>query len=460
MGAARTVPVLLVLTGAVLLSGGAAASAAEGAGSPPAPMARYREIAAKVSRDRVEGTVLTLATFRTRHTASTDLAPGEGIAAAARWIQGEMLAGAGKGSTVTFDEYLAEGQRLDKPTPSRNVMMLIPARSPWAASRYVIVSGHYDSRASDPIDFRSDAPGANDDGSGTTVVIEMARILGKRSFDANVILVAVSGEEQGLLGARHLARTAKEKGWDVRAMITNDIVGNSLGQNGVRDADRIRVFSEGVPATVDEAKARLRVSIGGENDSPSRQLSRHVSEIIDGVFGDFAAMQVYRRDRMGRGGDHIPFLDEGFPAVRFTEVNEHYHHQHQDVRVAEDGVPYGDLPEYMDFEYLTRVARANTAVVASLADAPAEPRNVQISRGVEPDTTLSWDPVLDEDVAGYEVLRRDTTASLWEGAVFVAAPETRVTLPGVTVDNAFFAVRAVDRDGHRSIAVFPTGLLR
>jgi len=444
------------MTGVTALSANPPASSA----APPLPAARYRDIAANVSRERVEGTVRTLATFRTRHTASTDLVAGEGIAAAGRWIKEEMLGGAGSGgAVVTFDEYLAEGARLAKPTPARNVMMLIPAASSWGAKRYVIVSGHYDSRASDPLDFRSDAPGANDDGSGTAVVIEMARILGRQRFDANVILVAVSGEEQGLLGARHLARRAAEQAWEVRAMITNDIVGNSLGQNGVRDAGRLRVFSEGVPSTVDEAKARLRVAIGGENDSTSRQLSRHVAEIMAAVLDDFAAMQVYRRDRMGRGGDHIPFLEEGFPAVRFTEVNEHFHHQHQDVRI-EKGIPYGDLPESVDFAYLTHVTRANTAVVASLADAPAEPRNVLISRGVEPDTTLAWDPVPDEDVAGYEVLRRDTTAPDWQEAVFVAAPATRMTLAGVTVDNAFFAVRAVDRDGHRSIAVFPTGQLR
>jgi len=443
----------------------APAAAGQGAGAPPAPLDRYRELAGKVSRERVEGTVRTLATFRTRHTASTGTVPGEGIAAAARWIGEEMSAGAGSGSTVVFDEYLAEGARLLKPAPSRNVQMLIPAAAPWARNRYVVVSGHYDSRASDPVDFRSDAPGANDDGSGTAVVIEMARVLGRVRFDANVLLVAVSGEEQGLLGARHLARRATAEGWEVRAMITNDIVGNSLGQNGVRDAGRLRVFSEGVPAAVDEARARLRVAIGGENDSASRQLSRHVAEIFEGVFDDIAAMQVYRRDRMGRGGDHIPFLEEGFPAVRFTEVNEHYRHQHQDVRVEEEApggnpIPYGDLPEYMDFDYLTRVARANTAVAASLADAPAEPRNVSISGGVAPDTTLAWEPVPDEDVAGYEVLMRDTTAAVWQEARFVAAPATRLTLTGVTVDNAFFAVRAVDREGHRSIAVFPTGLIR
>ncbi len=438
----------------------AEAAAPSSTAAPPLPAARYRELAAKVSRDRVEGTVLTLATFRTRHTASTDLVAGEGIAAAARWIREEMLAGAGNGpATVTFDEFLAEGPRLGKPTPARNVMMLIPAAASWGAKRYVIVAGHYDTRASDPMDFRSDAPGANDDGSGTTAVREMARVLGRVRFDANVILVCVSGEEEGLLGSRHLARRAVDEGWEVRAMITNVIVGNSLGQNGVRDAGRLRVFSEGVPSVVDDAKARLRVAIGGENDSTSRQLSRHVAEIHAALFDDFAAMQLHRPARMGRGGDHIPFLEEGFPAVRFTEVNEHFHHQHQDVRV-EKGVPYGDLPEYVDFDYLTRVARANSAVLASLADAPAEPRNVLISRGVDPDTTLAWDPVPDGDVAGYEVLRRDTTSPVWEEAAFVAAPATRLKLPGVTVDNAFFAVRAVDRDGHRSIAVFPAGQLR
>ncbi len=428
--------------------------------APPLPVQEYRARAAEVSRDRIERTIVKLASFRTRHTASDDRVPGEGIAASGRWIHEVMTAAASGGSArVAFDEFIAEGRRLLKPTPARNVVMHIPARAPWARNRYVVVSGHYDSRALDPVDFRSDAPGANDDGSGTAVVIEMARILAQRPFDANVILVAVSGEEEGLLGARHLARRASAEGWDVRAMITNDIVGNSLGQNGVREAHRVRVFSEGVPGTEDADGARRRVAIGGENDSPSRQLSRHVTEMLDAVFDDFEAKQIFRRDRMGRGGDHIAFLDVGYPAVRFTEVNEHFHHQHQDV-VTRDGVRYGDLPEFMDFDYLARVARANAAVIASLADAPAEPRNVRISAGVQPDTTLAWDPVPDEDVAGYEVLIRETTSPVWQEARWVAAPATRLAMPGVTVDNAFFAVRSVDRDGHRSIAVFPVGLIR
>lgn len=450
----RGVPLLGAVAGMLALS------PAISAGAPSLAGARYGKLASEVSPGRLEETVRRLVSFRTRHVASPDTTGGEGIAAAGRWIKQEMeRAAAGGDARVEFDEFIAAGRRLDRPTPARNILMIIPASRPWGKDRYVVVSGHYDSRASDPKDVTSDAPGANDDGSGTAVVMELARVLGRRSFDANVVLACVSGEEEGLLGARHLAGRAVREGWRVRAMITNDIVGSSLGQNGVRDVARLRVFSEGVASTEDEKGARRRVAMGGENDSPSRQLARAVAEIMSATFADFRALPVFRRDRMGRGGDHIAFLDEGFPAVRFTEVNEHFHHQHQDVR-TENGIAYGDLPEFMDFDYLARVARANVAMVASLADAPAEPANVRISPGVRPDTTLSWDAVADADLAGYEVLWRDTAAPAWESSRFVPAGTTRLVLPGKTVDNFFFAVRSVDKDGNRSMAVFPGGILR
>lgn len=422
------------------------------------PAERYRPLASRVSEERLKETVRKLVSFRTRHTASPDTGDTEGIAAAARWLEAEMRRAAGTTPMrVEADRFVAESPRLAGPTPAVNVLAFIPAGSEWGRDRYVIVSGHYDSRASDVTDFTSDAPGANDDASGTAVVVELAHVLSGRSFDANVLLACVSAEEVGLLGSKDLAARAREEGWSVRAMITNDIVGNSTGQNLVRERNRLRVFSEGVRSTEDERGARLRVAMGGENDSPSRQLSRHAAEVIGETLDGFQVLAIFRRDRMGRGGDHIPFLDIGVPAVRFTEVNEDFRKQHQDVR-TENGVAFGDLPEFMDFGYLAQVARANVAVVASLADAPAEPGNVRISAGVQVDTTLSWDPVPDGDLKGYEVLWRETSATAWQDSRFAPAGATSLTLVGITVDNHFFAVRSVDSAGNRSIAVFPKGI--
>ena len=305
-----------------------------------------------------------------------------------------------------------------------------------------------------PTDAECDAPGANDDASGVAAVIEMARVMSKREFDATIIFMAVAGEEQGLLGAAHFAEQAKQKGMNIEAMFTNDIVGNTTGGNGVRDRRRLRVFSEGVPSDETPEQARVRQNVGGEHDSPARQLARFIKETSESYLPDLRVQLIYRRDRYGRGGDHIPFLERGFAAVRFCEPNEDYNHQHQNVR-TEKGVVYGDLPEFVDFGYVAQVARSNAAALAVLALAPAAPKDVRIvTRRLTNDTELQWAENTEPDLAGYEIVWRETADSLWTNSRMVGGVTTYI-MRGMSKDNYFFGVRAVDRQGHRSRVVFP-----
>jgi Zn-dependent M28 family amino/carboxypeptidase len=271
--------------------------------------------------------------------------------------------------------------------------------------------------------------------------------------------MTVPGEEQGLLGAAHYAEEAKEKAVNIDAMFTNDIIGNTLGGNGVRDRGTVRVFSEGVPSNETAAEATVRRSVGGENDSASRQLARFIKETGESYVPQMKVMLVYRRDRYGRGGDHNPFLERGFPAVRFTEVNEEYKHQHQNVRV-ENGVQYGDLPEFVDFAYIANVARVNAASLAMLALAPSRPQNVNIlTARLSNDTDLKWDANKEPDIAGYEIVWRDTTSPVWTNSKAVGNV-TSFTMKGMSKDNYFFGVRAVDKDGNRSPVTYPKPLGR
>ena len=287
----------------------------------------------------------------------------------------------------------------------------------------------------------------------------MARVMAKYQFDATIVFMTVPGEEQGLLGATHFAEEAKQKTTNIDAMFTNDIIGNTLGGNGIRDRSTVRVFSEGVPSNETTAEANTRRSVGGENDSASRQLARFIKETGESYVPQMKVMLVYRRDRYGRGGDHMPFLERGFPAVRFTEVNEEYRHQHQNVRV-EDGVQYGDLPEFVDFAYIANVARVNAASLAALALAPARPRGVNIlTARLSNDTDLKWEANKEPDLAGYEVVWRDTTSPVWTNSKPVGNVTT-FTMKGMSKDNYFFGVRAVDKDGNRSVVVYPKPLGR
>jgi Zn-dependent M28 family amino/carboxypeptidase len=303
-------------------------------------------------------------------------------------------------------------------------------------------------------DATSDAPGASDDASGTAVVMEMARVMSKYQFDATLVFLAVAGEEQGLLGAAHWAGEAKAKNLNVAAMFTNDIVGNTLGGNGVKDNARIRVFSEGVPTTETEAEARVRQLNGGENDGPSRQLARYIKEAAERYLNNFEVTLVFRRDRYGRGGDHNAFLQRGYPAVRFTEPNEDFTRQHQRVR-EEDGVKYGDVIEMVDFPYIAQVARVNAAAMASMALAPASPSDVSFkSSRQEYNTTLTWKPNAEPDVSGYRVVWRETYQPFWQRGVDVGNVAEYV-MKGLSKDDYFFAVQAIDKDGNASAPSFP-----
>jgi hypothetical protein len=406
----------------------------------------------------IEATIRKLVSFGTRNTLSEQNDPKRGIGAARDWLYAEFLKAAEASNgrmTVEKQSYeQAKAARVPEPTIITNVVATLKGSQPEATDRIYVVSGHYDSMCSSPTDAKCDAPGANDDASGTAAVLEMARVMAKFEFDATIVFMAVAGEEQGLLGSTHFAEQAKQKNWNVDAMFTNDIVGNTLGGNGVRDRGQVRVFSEGVPSNETAAEATTRRSVGGENDSASRQLARFIKETADVSVPQFKVMMMYRRDRYGRGGDHIPFLERGYPAVRFTEVNEEFRHQHQNVRV-ENGVQFGDLPEFVDFAYVANVARVNAASLAALALAPSRPKGVTIvAQRLSNDTELRWEANKEPDFAGYEIVWRETTAAVWTNSKPVGNV-TSFTMKGMSKDNYFFGVRAVDKDGNRSPVTYP-----
>ena len=415
-------------------------------------------IVREIDARNIEASIRKLVSFGTRNTLSEQNDPKRGIGAARDWLYSEFLkaAEASQGRmTVEKQSYeQAKAPRVPQPTIITNVVATLKGSQPESTDRIYVVSGHYDSMCNSPTDAKCDAPGANDDASGTAAVLEMARVMAKYQFDATIVFMAVAGEEQSLLGSTHFAEQAKQKNWNVDAMFTNDIVGNTLGGNGVRDRGTVRVFSEGVPSNETTAEATTRRSVGGENDSTSRQLARFIKEIGDANVSQLKVMLIYRRDRYGRGGDHIPFLERGYPAVRFTEMNEEFRHQHQNVRV-ENGVQFGDLPEFVDFAYVANVARVNAASLAALALAPSRPTGVVIlTARLSNDTDLHWDANKEPDLTGYEIVWRDTTSAVWTNSKPVGNV-TSFTMKGMSKDNYFFGVRAIDRDGNRSVVTYP-----
>jgi Zn-dependent M28 family amino/carboxypeptidase len=416
------------------------------------------QIVRGIDARRIEQSIRKLVSFGTRNTLSQQNNPTRGIGAARDWLFSEFskIAAQSGGRMVvekqTFEQ--AKAERIPAPTMISNVVATLRGTQPESAGRTYIVSGHYDSMCTSPTDAICDAPGANDDASGTAAVLEMARVMSKHQFEATIIFMAVAGEEQGLLGSTYFAEQAKQKGMDIEAMFTNDIVGSSLGGNGVRDRGTVRVFSEGVPSSESPEQANVRRGVGGENDSASRQLARFIKDAAQRHVKGIQVTMVYRRDRYLRGGDHRPFLERGFTAVRFTEPNEDYRHQHQNVRI-ENGVQYGDLPQFVDFDYIANVARVNAASLASLAFAPARPKNVGIvTARLTNDTDLKWDSNKEPDVAGYEVVWRETTSPVWTNARWVGNV-TSYTVKGMSKDNYFFGVRAVDKQGNKSMVSFP-----
>jgi len=430
--------------------------------SPIVPQARLNPEISKIVRAidarNIERSVRKLASFGTRNTLSSQNDPARGIGAARDWLFAEFSkAAAQSDGRMTVEKQTFEqpkAARIATPTMITNVVATLRGASPESSGRTYVVSGHYDSMCSSPTDAQCDAPGANDDASGTAAVLEMARVMSGQKFEATIIFMAVAGEEQGLLGATYFAEQAKQKGMDIEAMFTNDIVGNSLGGNGVRDARSVRLFSEGVPSNEKPEEATVRRGVGGENDSASRQLARFIKETGERYVRAMRVTIVYRRDRYLRGGDHIPFLERGFPAVRFTEPNEDYRHQHQNVRV-ENGLHYGDLPEFVDFNYIANVTRVNAASLAMLALAPARPRNAGlVTSRLTNDTELKWDANKETDLAGYEIVWRDTTSPVWTNARWTGNV-TSYTLKGMSKDNYFFGVRAVDKQGNKSPVSYP-----
>ncbi|MGV9359669.1 M20/M25/M40 family metallo-hydrolase [Amycolatopsis sp. NPDC003731] len=450
----------LTATAALGVTAAAPAGAAElgdrGPGGPvrsQRPDAELRALLRQVDERRIEATVRRLAAFGTRHTLSAQDDPARGIGAARDWLfaQYQQIAAASGGRlSVELQSYVQPpADRIPVPTQITNVVATL--RGSTDAGRVYVVSGHYDSRRTDVMDFTGDAPGADDDASGVAVALELARVLSTRQPAATIVFAAVAGEEQGLYGSRFMARQFKAAGTDVQAMFTDDIVGSSRADDGTRAPFTIRLFAEGVPTAETPAEANLRRSIGGENDSPPRQLARFVKSVAENDATGMTVRVIHRRDRYLRGGDHIGFLEQGYPAARFTEPNEDFAHQHQDVRV-ESGVQYGDLPEFCDFPFIARVARVNGAALWSLATAPGTPKGVKIrTAALTNDSELLWDAT--PGATGYEVLWRETTAPDWTHAIGVGPALTAKI--DLSKDNVFFGVRAVGPGGRRSPAAFP-----
>ncbi len=419
--------------------------------------ARIAAALKEISSARVQANISALVGFGTRSTLSAQdsaaVASGRGIGAAREWIRAQFdqySKDCGGCLEVKVDSYTQQsGERLSQPTIISNVYAVLKGTEAGPVPRIVLVSGHYDSRNSDNFDTTHDAPGANDDASGVAVSLECARVLSKLKFSATVIFLTVAGEEQGLYGSEHFAHMAHELKWNIEAVLNNDIVGGN--RSAQQDPKVVRVFSEGLPSALTTQQLQQIRAVGGENDSASRELARYVAETATQFALAVQPLLVFRPDRFLRGGDHLSFNAQGYPAVRFTEYQEDFTRQHQTVR-TEDGVEYGDLLKFVDVDYVANVARVNAATLASLAAAPAPPTQVSIAaEKLENDTTLEWSA--SPGAGGYEVLWRSTSSPVWEHAQTVGA-NTRATLP-VSKDNVFFAVRALDGQGHRSLPAAP-----
>ena len=411
----------------------------------------------EVSAERIRSNIEKLVSFGTRSTLSAQdpasISSGRGIGAAREWIRSEFETyskdcnGCLEVKTDSFTEGPAD--RIPQPTQITNVYAVLKGSDPESAKHIVLVTGHYDSRNSDTLDVKGNAPGANDDGSGTAVSLECARVLSKLKFPATIIFLTVAGEEQGLNGSRHFAAMAKQQGWNVEAVLNNDIVGGNKGPE--QNASVVRVFSEGIPVAADEKQLRQIRNLGGESDSSSRELARYIAEVGRTYDAGVKPLLIFRLDRYLRGGDHYSFNQQGFAAVRFTEYREDFNHQHQNIR-TENGIEYGDLPKFVNFEYTAAVARLNAATLAALASAPALPANVRLDTSkLDNDSMLVWEPA--STAISYEIVWRATSAPDWEHMQSVGNV-TRATLK-VSKDNVIFAVRAVDNEGHRSLPVVP-----
>jgi hypothetical protein len=448
---------------APLLTGTAAAAAADAAPRLAHQHADddLRDLVRQIDPDRIRATVQRLVQFGTRHTASSQTDPVRGIGAATAWVFDQLQASAAASSgrmTVQKQTFVQPvGPRIPVPTTITNVIATLQGTA--SPERFYVVTGHLDSRVTDVLDFTSDAPGADDDASGVAVVLELARLFATRQFPGTLIFATVAGEEQGLFGSAFMAAQMKAAGNDVQGMFSNDIVGASQAFDGTKpDPHSLRLFVEGIPTAATPNQIALMQSVGGENDGVTHQLARFVTDVAPFELTGINIRVVWRRDRYLRGSDHLSFQAEGYPAARFTEPRENFNHEHRNVEVI-NGVQFGDLPDFVDFDYTARVARVNAAALWSLATGPSTPKNLEIHvnppagfAGINT-TTLTWDANPESDLAGYQVVMRESSAADWTSATDVGNV-TAVTLD-ISKDNVQFGLRAVDQAGHRSPAAFP-----
>jgi hypothetical protein len=448
-------PVFKTTLPILLLAGAGAHAAPLTDAAPPARQADIDAIVREISPQRIHAYVDKLVGFGTRHTMSETASSTRGIGAARRWIKSELeRCGAGR-LDVQFQSHVHPvANRITRPTEIVNVVATLPGTQAASKDRYYVVSGHYDSRVTDVMNASADAPGANDDASGTAAVIEMACVMSRHNFDASLVFMTVAAEEQGLYGSGDYAAKAKAAGMNIAGMLNNDIIGSSHDEHGKLDNSEVRLFAEGVPPVKETTPAlRTLLQTGGENDSITRQLARHVKETGERYVPGFKVDIIYRRDRYLRGGDHSPFLDAGYAAVRFTEPHEDFNHQHQDLR-TENGSKIGDLAEYVDPDYVAQVARVNAASLASLALAPAAPQDVKVrTANLDNGTDLVWKANTEPDLAGYRIVWRETTAPQWQGSKFVG--DVTAYRLDLSKDNLLFGVQAVDKDGNVSPATYP-----
>lgn len=420
---------------------------------------RIYDIIDSVSAERLEKDISTLANFGTRHTLSDTLSQTRGIGAARRWIKSEFEKTSSECNNcleVFYQKDLVkegEGRRITKDVWVVNVVAI--QRGTKYPNRYIIMSGDIDSRVTDANDFTSDAPGANDNATGMAGTIEAARVLSKYKFENSIMYVGLSGEEQGLYGGRGLSAYAKEKEWEIIGILNNDMIGNITGVDGVVSNRDFRIFSEPVPPIETEEQRRARRFYGGEVDGISRQLARYVHKTTQQYMPEMNPIMIYRLDRFGRGGHHRPFNDAGFAGIRIMEAHENYTQQHQDIRV-EDGIAYGDVLEHVNFDYVKKLTAVNAINLASIAWAPPSPKTVKIGGIVQPSVKLTWSSV--EGAVGYKVYWRDTTSPTWDYSKYVGNVNGQV-LEGIVVDNFFFGVAAIGKDGHESPVVFPNSIL-
>jgi len=418
------------------------------------------DIIEAVSADNIKKDIKMLTEFGTRNTFSDSLSNTRGIGAARRWIKSEFEQ-ISKNCNDCIDvfyqkDFVTKKGNRRVPHDAWIVNVLAIQKGTKHPNKYIIMSGDIDSRASNTMDFTTDAPGANDNASGMAGTIEAARVLSKYTFENSIIYVGLSGEEQGLFGGAGLAKYAKEKGWDIIGVLNNDMIGNITGVDGVIDNRAFRIFSEPVPANETERQRRMRRFYGGEVDGISRQLARYTHKMTKTYMPEMNPMMIYRLDRFGRGGHHRPFNDLGFAGIRIMEAHENYTQQHQNIR-TENGISYGDTFEHVNFDYAKKLTAVNAITIAGLASAPPAPKNVGIGGIVEASVKLQWDKV--KGAKGYKIYWRDTTSPTWDNSRYVG-DLSQFLLKGIVIDNFFFGVAAVGKNGHESVVVFPSKIVR